>query len=162
MSTITTNIESLQREARLFPPSKAFAEQAHIKSMAELEALRVEASADPEKFWARYAESELHWFKKWDTVLKWEVPHAQWFGGGEINISYNCLDRHLATARRNKAAWIWEGEPGDTRTLTYQQLHTEVCRFAYVLKKVGVEKGDRVALYLPLIPALASYTLAGA
>lgn len=160
MSSPVTNIESLQAEGRTFQPPTEFAAQAHIKSMAELEALRAEAAVDPEKFWARYAESELHWFKKWDTVLKWEVPHAQWFGGGQINISYNCLDRHLATARRNKAALIWEGEPGDTRTLTYQQLHTEVCRFANVLKKVGVEKGDRVALYMPLIPELAISMLA--
>jgi acetyl-CoA synthetase len=160
MSSPVTNIESLQAEGRTFQPSPEFAAQAHVKSMAELEALRVEAAADPEKFWARYAESELHWFKKWDTVLKWEVPHAEWFGGGKINISYNCLDRHLATPRRDKTALIWEGEPGDTRTLTYQQLHTEVCRFANALKKVGVEKGDRVALYMPLIPELAISMLA--
>ena len=147
-------------EARVFPPPKSFAEHAHVKSMAELEALRAEASADPEKFWSRFAESELHWFKKWDTVLKWEAPHAQWFAGGKINISYNCLDRHLATWRRNKAALIWEGEPGDTRTLTFQQLHTEVCRFANALKRMGVAKGDRVALYMPLIPELAISMLA--
>jgi acetyl-CoA synthetase len=160
VSSPVTNIESLQHEDRIFQPSPEFAAQAHIKSMAELEALRAEASADSETFWAHHAESELHWFKKWDTVLQWEVPHAQWFGGGKINISYNCLDRHLATARRNKAALIWEGEPGDTRTLTYQQLHTEVCRFANVLKKIGVQKGDRVALYMPLIPELAISMLA--
>src|SRR6266498_5222894 len=106
MST-PTNIESLQHEGRTFQPPSGFATQAHIKSMAELEALRAEASADPEKFWGRYAESELHWFKKWDTVLKWEVPHAEWFVGGTINIAYNCLDRHLTTSRRNKAALIW-------------------------------------------------------
>ncbi|MDX6530087.1 MAG: acetyl-CoA synthetase [Blastocatellia bacterium] len=160
MSSATTNIESLQHEERAFPPPDEFAASAHIKSMAELEGLRAEASADPEKFWARLAESELHWFKKWDTVLKWDPPHAEWFAGGKINISDNCLDRHLGTWRRNKAALIWEGEPGDTRTLTYQQLHTEVCRFANVLKRVGVEKGDRVALYMPLIPELAISMLA--
>ena len=103
---------------------------------------------------------ELHWFKKWDTVLKWDPPHAEWFGGGKINISYNCLDRHLATWRRNKAALIWEGEPGETRTYTYQQLHTEVCKFANVLKHAGVDRGDRVALYMPLIPELAIAMLA--
>jgi len=160
MSSKTTNIESLQQEGRVFPPPESFAAKAHIKSLAELEALRAEADADPEKFWARLAESELHWFKPWDTVLKWEPPHAEWFAGGQINISYNCLDRHLSTWRRNKAALIWEGEPGDTRTLTYQQLHTEVCRFANVLKRIGVEKGDRVALYMPLIPELAISMLA--
>jgi acetyl-CoA synthetase len=160
MSSPATNIESLQHEERVFPPPSEFAATAHIKSMEELESLRAEAAADPEKFWARLAENELHWFRKWDTVLHWEAPHAQWFIGGKINISYNCLDRHLGTARRNKAALIWEGEPGETRTLTYQQLHTEVCRFANVLKKIGVEKGDRVALYMPLIPELAISMLA--
>lgn len=128
--------------------------------MAELEQLRVEASTDPEAFWARMAEQELHWFKKWDSVLKWNAPHAEWFGGGKINISYNCLDRHLSTWRRNKAALIWEGEPGETRTFTYQQLHTEVCKFANVLKHANVQRGDRVALYMPLIPELAIAMLA--
>jgi acetyl-CoA synthetase len=160
MSSATTNIESVQREDRIFHPRSEFAAKAHIKSMAELEALRAEASSDPEGFWARMAETELYWFKKWDTVLKWEPPHAEWFVGGKTNISYNCLDRHLDTWRRNKAALIWEGEPGDTRTLTYQQLHLEVCRFANVLKRIGVEKGDRVALYMPLIPELAISMLA--
>ena len=160
MSSSTTNIESLQHEGRTFQPPAEFAATAHIKSMEELEALRAEAAADPGKFWARMAESELDWFKKWDTVLKWEAPHAQWFIGGKTNISHNCLDRHLSKWRRNKAALIWEGEPGDARTLTYQQLHTEVCRFANVLKKIGVKKGDRVALYMPLIPELAISMLA--
>jgi len=160
MASNTKNIESLQHEVRVFPPPAEFSAKAHIKSIEELEALRAEASADPEKFWARMAERELHWFRKWDTVLKWEPPHAEWFAGGKINISYNCLDRHLGTWRRNKAALIWEGEPGDTRTLTYQQLHAEVCRFANILKKLGVEPGDRVALYMPLIPELAISMLA--
>jgi acetyl-CoA synthetase len=159
MSSTTTNIESLQREDRVFPPPPGFSKSAHIKSTEELEKLRAEASADPESFWGRMAE-ELHWFKKWDKVLKWEPPHAEWFVGGKINISFNCLDRHLGTWRRNKAALIWEGEPGDQRTLTYQQLHSEVCKFANVLKRQGVEKGDRVALYMPLIPELAISMLA--
>ncbi|HBB88311.1 MAG TPA: acetyl-coenzyme A synthetase, partial [Blastocatellia bacterium] len=159
MSVTTTNIESLQHEDRVFPPPPDFSEKAYVKSMAELESLRAEASADPEAFWARMA-AELHWFKKWDTLLNWQPPHAEWFGGGRINVSYNCLDRHLQTWRRNKAALIWEGEPGETRTLTYQQLHTEVCKFANVLQGAGVEKGDRVALYLPLIPELAISMLA--
>ncbi|HLE64158.1 MAG TPA: acetate--CoA ligase, partial [Pyrinomonadaceae bacterium] len=155
----TTNIDSILHEERVFSPTSEFSEKAHIKSMAELEQLRAEASADPEGFWGRMAE-ELHWFKKWTKVLEWEPPHAKWFTGGKINLSYNCLDRHVASWRRNKAALIWEGEPGDQRTLTYQQLHLEVCRFANVLKHIGVEKGDRVALYLPLIPELAIAMLA--
>ncbi len=159
MSTVTTNIESVLREERIFPPPPEFSAKAHIKSEAELESLRAEAHNDPEAFWARMAE-ELHWFKKWDTVLKWDPPHAEWFGGGKINISYNCLDRHLTTWRRNKAALIWEGEPGETRTYTYQQLHTEVCKFANVLKHAGIKRGDRVALYMPLIPELAISMLA--
>ena len=159
MSTVTPNIESVLQEDRIFPPPPEFSAQAHIKSEAEIESLRAEAHADPEAFWARMAE-ELHWFRKWDTVLKWDPPHAQWFDGGKINISYNCIDRHLATWRRNKAALIWEGEPGDTRTYTYQQLHTEVCKFANVLKHAGIDRGDRVALYMPLIPELAIAMLA--
>jgi acetyl-CoA synthetase len=159
MSIATTNIESILHEDRVFPPPLEFAARAHIKSMEELERLRAEASANPEAFWARMAE-ELHWFRKWDKVLEWQPPHAQWFVGGKLNISHNCLDRHLKTWRRNKAALIWEGEPGEQRTLTYQQLHSEVCRFANVLKRAGVEKGDRVALYLPLIPELAISMLA--
>jgi len=127
--------------------------------MAQLQELRAQAQADPDAFWARMA-GELDWFKKWDKVLEWKAPHAQWFVGGELNISYNCLDRHLATWRRNKAALIWEGEPGEQRTITYQQLHQEVCKFANVLKGAGVVKGDRVALYLPLIPELAIAMLA--
>jgi len=160
VSTSTTNIDSVLHEERVFPPPASFSELAHIKSMQELERLRAEATANPEAFWEHYAEQELHWFKKWDSVLKWEPPHAEWFGGGKINISYNCLDRHLNTWRRNKAALIWEGEPGETRTFTYQQLHTEVCKFANVLKHANVHRGDRVALYMPLIPELAIAMLA--
>ena len=159
MSTSTTNIESLQQEERTFPPPEDFAQTAHINAV-KLDQLRKEASQDPEAFWARFANDELRWFKKWDRVLHWEAPHAQWFVGGKINISDNCLDRHLSTWRRNKAALIWEGEPGEQRTLTYQQLHSEVCRFANVLKHAGAATGDRVALYMPLIPELAIAMLA--
>src|SRR6185503_2056204 len=159
VSTVTSNIDSVLIEERVFPPPESFSKQAHIKSLEELESLRQEATANPEAFWSRMAE-ELHWFRKWDTVLKWEPPHAEWFVGGKINASYNCLDRHLKTSRRTKPALIWEGEPGDQRTLTYEELHTEVCKFANVLKQKGVEKGDRVALYLPLVPELAIAMLA--
>ena len=159
MSTPSSNIDSILHEERVFEPPADFAGEAYVKSMAEFEALRAEASSNPELFWSRMAE-ELHWFKKWDTVLEWNPPHAKWFVGGKINVSYNCLDRHLTTSRRNKAALIWEGEPGEQRTFTYQQLHTEVSRFANVLKRSGIRKGDRVALYLPLIPELAIAMLA--
>ena len=160
MSQATSNIESVLHEERVFPPPPEFQERARINSLAELERLRAEARAAPEEFWGRMAETELEWFKQWDTVLKWEPPHAQWFVGGRLNIAHNCLDRHLSSWRRNKAAIIWEGEPGDTRTLTYGQLHAEVCRFANVLKRMGAETGDRVALYMPLIPELAIAMLA--
>ncbi len=160
MSSDTQNIESSQQEARSFAPPDEFAKGAHVASVEEYERLCTEAAASPEDFWARQAE-ELHWFKKWDAVLKWEPPHAEWFVGGKINIAYNCLDRHLQTHRRNKAAIIWEGEPEEeTRTLTYDQLHREVCRFANVLKAKGIAAGDRVALYMPLIPELAIAMLA--
>jgi acetyl-CoA synthetase len=152
-------IESTLNENRIFPPPPNFAEQAHIKSFEEYEQIYNQAAENPEEFWASVAEN-LHWFKKWDTVLKWDEPHAEWFAGGKINASYNCLDRHLETWRKNKAAIIWEGEPGEIRTLTYQQLHSEVCKFANVLKKLGVKTGDRVALYLPLVPELAIAMLA--
>ncbi len=160
MSVSSSNIESVLHEERVFTPSGSFSRGAHIGSLEDYERLCAEASESPEKFWARLAEEELRWFKKWDTVLKWDAPHAEWFGGGKINASVNCLDRHLETWRRNKAAIIWEGEPGEQRTLTYQQLHAEVCRFANVLKRAGVATGDRVALYLPLIPELAIAMLA--
>ncbi len=160
MSSNTQNIESVSQEARTFAPPEEFTRAAHVASMEEYERLCAEAAASPESFWANQAE-ELHWFKKWDTVLKWEPPHAEWFAGGKINVAYNCLDRHLQTHRRNKAAIIWEGEPdGDTRTLTYDQLHREVCRFANALKAKGIAAGDRVALYMPMIPELAIAMLA--
>ena len=154
-----TTIESMSHESRVFPPPAEFAANAHVKSFEEYERLYAEAAADVPAFWAKRAES-LDWFRKWDTVLEWNEPHAKWFVGGKINISYNCLDRHLNTWRKNKAAFIWEGEPGEQRTLTYLQLHREVCRFANVLKKLGVVAGDRVALYMPLVPELAIAMLA--
>ncbi len=155
----STTIESILNETRLFPPSDEFKAQAHVNGMEAYERLFAEAEADPEGWWAKQAE-RLHWFKKWDRVLDWKLPHAKWFVGGTTNVAYNCLDRHLTTWRKNKAAIIWEGEPGDQRTLTYQQLHREVCCFANVLKAQGVQTGDRVAIYLPLIPELAIAMLA--
>jgi acetyl-CoA synthetase len=147
--------DDLLREDRSFAPAPAFKAQAHVHD----ESLYAEAERDPEGFWARFA-GELEWFRKWDRVLDWKPPHAKWFVGGRLNISVNCLDRHVRGARRNKAALIWEGEPGDKRTLTYGDLHRQVCAFANVLKSLGVKKGDRVAIYLPLIPELAIAMLA--
>ncbi|MEW6493957.1 MAG: acetate--CoA ligase [Cyanobacteriota bacterium] len=155
-----STIESILQEKRLFQPPAEFSSQAHIKSLEEYQQLYEKAKADPQKFWADLAETELHWFQKWDTVLDWQPPFAKWFVGGKINISYNCLDRHLTTWRRNKAALIWEGEPGDSKTLTYAQLHREVCQFANVLKQLGVKKGDRVGIYMPMIPEAAIAMLA--
>ncbi|HEY0427195.1 MAG TPA: AMP-binding protein, partial [Pyrinomonadaceae bacterium] len=157
--TESANFESVLSESRVFPPPAEFSEQAHIKSFEEYERIYAEAEKDTEGFWASAAEN-LHWFQKWERVLEWNEPHAKWFVGGKINVSYNCLDRHLETWRRNKAAIIWEGEPGEIRTLTYRQLHSEVCKFANVLKKLGVETGDRVALYMPLVPELSIAMLA--
>ncbi|MBI5192162.1 MAG: acetate--CoA ligase [Nitrospirae bacterium] len=147
------DIMSILKENRVFNPSEEFSKNAHIKSPEEYEKLYQEAKQDPETFWARIA-GELHWFRKWDKVLEWNPPFAKWFVGGELNISYNCIDRHLTTWRKNKAAIIWEGEPGDSRTLTYLELHREVSRFANVLISLGVTKGDRVAIYMPMIPEL--------
>lgn len=153
-------IESILQENRSFPPPAEFSQQAQIKSIEEYEQLYDRAKADPEAFWAELAEQELDWFQKWDTVLDWQPPFAKWFVNGKINISYNCLDRHLTTWRRNKAALIWEGEPGDSCTYTYAQLHREVCQFANVLKQLGVKKGDVVGIYMPMIPEAAVAMLA--
>lgn len=159
-TTVTqTNIDSVLDEQRSFEPSAEFSQKAQIKSLAEYEALYQESVEQPEKFWARAAE-ELHWFKRWDKVLEWNVPWAKWFVGGEINLSYNCLDRHVQTARKNKAALIWESEPGEVRTYTYQQLWKEVQKFANVLKDLGVRKGDRVAIYMGMTPELPIAMLA--
>ncbi len=151
-------IESHQHETRQFPPPPDFARQANVTP--ELAAqLYAEAEADFEAFWAKQAEA-LDWMTPWTHVLEWNPPHAKWFIGGKLNISANCLDRHLKTWRRTKAAIVWEGEPGDTRTLTYWELHREVCRFANVLKKFGIRPGDRVAIYMPMTPEIAIAMLA--
>jgi acetyl-CoA synthetase len=153
------DIESVLKEERVFEPSKDFSAKAHINSFQEYERLYQQAQDDPEGFWASVAK-ELDWFKPWDKVLEWNPPFAKWFVGGHTNISHNCLDRHLTTARKNKAAIIWEGEPGDERILTYQALHREVCKFANVLKQIGVKTGDRVAIYMPMVPELPIAMLA--
>jgi acetyl-CoA synthetase len=159
MSSPSSNITSILKESRKFPPPKEFAAQAHFKSLAEYEAIYDAAKADPAKFWADHAKS-LAWFEPWKKVLDWQEPHAKWFVGGKINVAFNCLDRHLDGPRKNKAAIIWEGEPGDSRVLRYQDLHREVCKFANVLKGQGIKAGDRVTLYMPMIPELAIAMLA--
>ena len=153
---------SMQDEKRVFPPPKEFSAKAHIKSWDEYKALYDASIADPEKFWGERAE-QIDWFKKWDKVLVNDFANAkhEWFVGGKLNMSYNCLDRHLTTWRKNKAAIVWEGEPvGERITYTYQDLYNEVCKLANVLKKNGVKKGDRVSIYLPMIPELAISLLA--
>ena len=153
------DIESVLQENRVFDPPAEFSAGAHVKSAEDLEEIRRRADEDPEGFWAGIAQ-ELHWFKPWDTVLDWKPPFAKWFDGGTTNISYNCIDRHLDSWRRNKAAIIWEGEPGDSRVLRYADLHREVCKFANVLKGLGVESGDRVGIYMGMVPELAIAMLA--
>ena len=147
------DIDSVLTEQRVFEPTQDFQSKAHIKSQAEYERLYREAAEHPAEFWAKIAH-ELHWFKPWERVLEWNLPFAQWFIGGELNLSYNCLDRHVATWRKNKAAILWEGEPGDSRALTYQQLLHEVSKCANVLKSLGVKKGDRVAIYMGMVQRL--------
>ncbi len=153
------DIESILREGRKFPPAPEFSRAANVKSIAEYEALCQRAAQDPEGFWAECA-LELSWFAPFDKVLEWNFPFAKWFLNGKLNASYNCLDRHLATARRNKAALIWEGEPGEERVLTYQMLADEAARCANALKSLGVKQGDRVAIYMPLVPEAAISMLA--
>jgi acetyl-CoA synthetase len=148
-------IADLLQEDRSFEPAAAFRAEANIRD----ESVYARAEADPEKFWADFA-SELEWSKPWTRVLEWDPPHAKWFVGGTLNASVNCVDRHVRSSRRNKAAIIWEGEPGDRRTLTYFDLYRQVSQFANVLKGLGVNRGDRVALYLPLVPELAIAMLA--
>ncbi len=145
-------IESILVEKRVFKPSREFAKAAHIGLMSDYEALYRESIRNPEKFWGRLARETLNWRIKWKSVLEWDAPFARWFTGGELNVCENCVDRHLEGASRNKAAIHWEGEPGEKRTLTYHQLHREVCLFANILKRNGVKKGDRVLIYMPLIP----------
>ena len=151
-----TAIDALLQETRVFPPSDEFVKQAHVNDPAVYD----DAAQDYQAFWAKHAAQCLHWFEKWRTVLEWNPPYAKWFIGGKLNACYNCVDRHAQTWRRTKAALIWEGEPGDERVLTYGDLHREVQKFANVLKSLGVQKGDRVCIYMPLIPEAAIAMLA--
>jgi acetyl-CoA synthetase len=158
-STEATHIDSTLTESRKFPPSAEFSARAWVKNLDEYKALCKRADDDPDAFWAECARN-LHWFKPFGKTLDWNFPFAKWFVGGTINASYNCLDRHLDGPRRNKAALIWEGEPGDSRVLTYQMLADEVGRCANALKSLGVKDGDRVAIYMPLVPEAAIAMLA--
>ncbi len=142
-------IDALLKDDRLFKPPKAFTAGAHIKDQSTY----MKAEKNPQAFWAEQAK-KLHWFKPWKRVLEWDAPNAKWFVGGKLNAAYNCLDRFIGTPTQNKAAILWEGEPGDTQTLTYKQLHREVCKFGNVLKNLGVKKGDRVIIYMPMVPEI--------
>jgi len=153
------SIKSVLQESRVFPPPAEFSKNAWIKSLDEYQALWDRAKDDPEGFWGEQAEM-LAWTKRWDKVLEWNEPFAKWFVGGELNASYNCIDRHCEGPNKNKAALIWEGEPGDRRVLRYQDLLREVSKFANVLKGQGVKKGDVVAIYMPMIPELVIAALA--
>lgn len=158
--TASPSIEALQHETRVFKPAKTFTDQANAKDPSIYEI----AARDPEGYWANWAR-ELDWTKPWKKILEWKAPHAKWFTGGKLNASVNCVDRHVYPSssnrsRRNKAAIIWEGEPGDTRTLTYWDLFRQVNEFAGVLKKQGVKKGDRVAVYMPMVPEILVACLA--
>jgi acetyl-CoA synthetase len=148
-------IQALLKEDRKFPPPKAFVKRALVRS----ESVYREAAKNPVRFWEQRAK-ELAWFKPWTKALDWKPPSAKWFVGGKLNVSYNCLDRHVQGPRRTKAALIWEGEPGDTRTLTYWDLYREVQRFAAALKQHGVRKGDRITIYMPMVPEVAIAMLA--
>ncbi len=153
------SITSVLHESRLFPPPEQFSSVARVKSLREYKKLRKRAEEDPEGFWSDVA-NELHWHKPWRKLLQWKAPFAKWFVGGKTNMSYNCLDRHVEGWRKTKAAIIWEGEPGEQRTLTYGQLHHEVQKFANVLLSLGVRSGDTVGIYMGMVPESAIAMLA--
>ncbi|CAM4542087.1 MULTISPECIES: acetate--CoA ligase [Myxococcus] len=159
MAASKHEIHSVLTEARVFPPPEAFARRAHIRSMEQYQQLWDEAAKDPDKYWGDRAREELYWKAPFQTVLDWKPPHARWFVEGKTNLAYNCLDRHLAT-RKDKPAILFEGEPGDRRSLTYGELSTEVNKLANALKSLGVRKGDRVGIYLPMVPEAAVAMLA--
>jgi acetyl-CoA synthetase len=148
---VSDSIQSVLTEHRVFPPSPVFSAAARVGSLAAYHAQAEHARRDPDGFWAEIA-GELRWSSPWSQVLDWQLPDARWFVGARTNITVNCLDRHLEGPRKNKAALLFEGEPGDIRVLTYQQLHRAVCQAANALTDLGVRPGDFVAIYLPMIP----------
>ncbi|HZL35026.1 MAG TPA: acetate--CoA ligase [Tepidisphaeraceae bacterium] len=163
----SSDIESTLQESRVFPPPSEFSKAAHVKSLDEYRRLYRESVDDPAGFWAKQADA-LHWFRKWDTVLEWNSPHANWFVGGKLNAAYNCLEAQIAKGRGDKAAILWEGEPesgtagsgGSVHRISYHQLKDQVCRFSNALKNLGVKKGDRVTIYMPMVPEAAVAMLA--
>jgi acetyl-CoA synthetase len=166
---MSSNIESMMKEIRSFAPSADFSQRARVGTLAEYEKLYRESVEAPDAFWGRMANENLHWFQPWTRVQEQNfehigestAPYTRWFQGGRLNVSYNCLDRHLAGPRRNKAAFIWQGEKEEEkRTLTYQQVHSEVCRLANVLKKHGVRKGHTITIFMPMVPELPIALLA--
>ncbi len=166
MSEAQSAIESTMQETRVFPPPAEFSKNAHVKSMDEYRKLYKESIDNPEKFWGD-AASKLHWFKKWDRVLEWNPPNAKWFVGGKTNVSYNCLDYQIEQGKGDKTAILFEAEPeavphkgGEVRRITYRELRNDVCKFANGLKKLGVKKGDRVTIYMPMVPEAAIAMLA--
>jgi acetyl-CoA synthetase len=156
----SAQIDTVMQEKRIFPPPQEFSSKASIKSLSEYQELWDDAASNPPEFWADLARKELHWFEPFEKPLEWKEPFAHWFVGGKTNVSYNCLDRNLAAGLGPRTAIFWEGEPGDTRKLTYAELHREVCKFANVLKQLGIESGDRVSIYMPMVPELAIAMLA--
>ena len=162
MSAESTGFDSVQSAGRVINPPKWVSDQAWIGSMEQYQEMYDRSVSDPETFWAEQASELIYWEKPWDKVLEWEfeTPKIEWFIGGKTNVAYNCLDRHLTDGRRNKAAIIWESDEGRSKIYTYQSLYYKVCRFANVLKKHGIKKGDRVAIYMPMIPELAVAMLA--
>ena len=156
----TKQIANVMNETRVFPPSGGFSRNASIGSMEAYQAIYEESIADTEKFWESEAKEHLHWFQPFTKTLEWQEPLAQWFLGGKTNVSYNCLDAHVQAGRGERVAFHWEGEPGDTRTITYAKLTKEVCRFAAALTQLGIQKGDRVSIYMPMVPELPVAMLA--
>ncbi|MCC7290808.1 MAG: acetate--CoA ligase [Phycisphaerales bacterium] len=159
MNDASSGISSMMKELRVFPPPPEFARQAHIRGMDQYKALHARSLKDPEGFWGE-AAAELHWFRKWDRVLDWKLPDSKWFAGGKTNLAYNCLDLQIQRGRGDHTAILWEGEPGEVRRLTYRDVHREVCRFANGLRQLGVRQGDKVTLYMPMVPELAIAMLA--
>ena len=153
-------IDTVMHEDRVFPPAAEFSANSQIPSLEEYQQLWDRAKADPTAFWAELAREELHWFEPFTEALRWDEPFAEWFVGGKTNVSYNCIDRNIDLGFGDRTAIIWEGEPGDARTLTYSELHTEVCKFANCLKKLGIGQGDVVSIYMPMVPELAIAMLA--